>query len=67
MVESINPARVFGATRCRDFNDIRTSNCVVSGPSRRMGGEPVVDGVSPPGSVYFLETNPSAPHSQGPR
>lgn len=38
-VESINPANIFGAIRCRDLNDIRTRNCVVSGESRRLGGE----------------------------
>ncbi|XP_037036484.1 phospholipase A1 member A-like isoform X2 [Bradysia coprophila] len=67
MVNSINPANVFGAIRCRDFNDIVTRNCVVSGPSRRMAGEPVVDGISAPGSIFFLTTNPTAPFAQGPR
>lgn len=68
MTESINPNHIFGAIRCRDFNDIRNRNCVVNGPSRRMGGEPVlIDGTSPPGSVYFLTTNPTSPHNQGPR
>lgn len=67
MVHSINPANVFGAIRCRDFNDIVTRNCVISGPSRRMAGEPVVDGISEPGSIFFLTTNPTAPFAQGPR
>lgn len=68
MVESINPARNFGAIRCQNFDAIRNNNCVSSGPSRNMGGEPVVDDAtrSPPGSVYFLRTNPSSPFSQGP-
>lgn len=35
---SINPAHVFGAIRCRNLDDIRQRNCVVSGASRRMGG-----------------------------
>jgi len=67
MVQSINPANIFGAIRCSDFNDIRTRNCVIAGPSRRMGGEPVVDGTSAPGSVYFLTTDPLTPFAQGPR
>lgn len=67
MVQSINPANVFGAIRCRDFNDIVTRNCVVAGVSRRMAGEPVVDGISAPGSIYFLTTNPDTPFAQGPR
>lgn len=67
MVESINPARNFGAIRCQNFDAIRNRNCVASGPSRNMGGEPVLDGTSPPGAVYFLETNPTSPFSQGPR
>ncbi|XP_037049497.1 lipase member H-like [Bradysia coprophila] len=66
-VESINPANVFGATRCRDFNDIRTRNCVSSGQSRRLGGEPVFDGPSVPGSVFFLTTHAARPFAQGPR
>lgn len=66
-VESINPANIFGATRCRDFNDIRNRNCVASGPSRRLGGEPVFDGPSDPGSVYFLATHAARPFAQGPR
>ncbi|XP_037031482.1 lipase member H-A-like [Bradysia coprophila] len=65
--ESINPARVFGAIRCRNLDDIRQRNCVVSGVSRRMGGEPILDGTSPPGSVFFLTTNAQAPFAQGPR
>ncbi|XP_037048430.1 lipase member H-like [Bradysia coprophila] len=68
MVESINPLRTFGAIRCQNFDAIRNNNCVSSGPSRNMGGEPVVDDNtrSPPGSVYFLRTNPTSPFSQGP-
>lgn len=66
-VESINPANVFGATRCRDFDDIRTRNCVSSGQSRRLGGEPVFDGPSVPGSVFFLATHAARPFAQGPR
>ncbi|KAJ6640222.1 Lipase member H [Pseudolycoriella hygida] len=65
--ESLTPHLIFGAIRCRGFSDITNRNCVISGPSRRMGGEPINDGFSPAGSVYFLTTNPSAPFSQGPR
>lgn len=67
MVESINPVHIFGAIRCSGLNDIRTRNCVISGPSSRMGGEPVHHANSPAGTVYFLETNPTSPFSQGPR
>lgn len=67
-VESINPANVFGAIRCRDFNDIRIRNCVVSGTSRRLGGEPIgFGGPSVPGSVFFLTTDAARPFAQGPR
>lgn len=65
--ESINPANIFGATRCRDFNDILTRNCINSGASRRLGGEPVNDGASVPNSVFFLSTNAARPFAQGPR
>ncbi|XP_037033399.1 lipase member I-like [Bradysia coprophila] len=64
---SFNSSHIFGATRCRDLNDIRNRNCVQSGPSRRMGGEPVMDGVSPVGSVFFLATYVDPPFAQGPR
>lgn len=67
MVESINPANIFGATRCRDLEDIRGRQCVVSGASRRLGGEPVQDGPGIVGSVYFLATNAASPFAQGPR
>lgn len=39
MGASLDPNNVFGAIRCRDLNDIRQRNCIVSGTSRRMGGE----------------------------
>ncbi|KAG4073150.1 hypothetical protein HA402_002539 [Bradysia odoriphaga] len=65
--EALTSTRIFGAIRCRGFADIQSRNCVISGPSRRMGGEPVNDGVSSAGSVYFLTTNPASPFSQGPR
>lgn len=65
--ESINPAQVFGAIRCRNLDDIRQRNCVVSGTSRRMGGEPIMDAPSEPGSVYFLTTNGQTPFAHGPR
>lgn len=58
---------VFGATRCRDFNDITTRNCVSSGAGRRMGGEPVIDGTSAALSVFFLTTGATAPFAHGPR
>lgn len=67
MAESIHPQRTFGAIRCQNFEAMRNNSCISSGPSRQMGGEPVVDGTSPPGSVYFLQTNPTSPFSQGPR
>ncbi|KAJ6634466.1 Lipase member H [Pseudolycoriella hygida] len=67
MVESINPANIFGASRCRDLEDIRARQCVISGPSRRLGGEPVQDGPAIVGSVYFLATNAASPFAQGPR
>jgi len=67
-IESINPVSTFfGATRCRDFNDIRIRDCVASGESRRLGGEPVFDGPSVPGSVFYLTTNAQRPFAQGPR
>jgi len=65
--ESINQNFVFGAIRCRNLDDIRARNCVVSGPSRRMGGEPIMDGPSDPGSVFFLTTNGQPPFAHGPR
>jgi len=67
MVESINPANIFGAIRCTGLEDIRNRNCAISGPSSRMGGEPVHNNGSPPGTVYFLATNPTSPFNQGPR
>lgn len=67
MVESINPQHIFGATRCRDLEDIRARECVVNGPSRRLGGEPVQDGPAIVGSVYFLTTNDASPFAHGPR
>lgn len=67
MVQSINPANVFGAIRCSNFNDIISRNCVAAGASRRMAGEPVVDGLSEPGTVFFLTTDPNPPFAQGPR
>lgn len=63
--ESINPANVFGAIRCSGFNDIRSRNCVPSGANRRLGGEPVMDGPSVPGSVFFLRTHAARPFAQG--
>ncbi|XP_037024546.1 lipase member H-like [Bradysia coprophila] len=67
MVESINPVHIFGAIRCRGLDDIRERNCVVSGPSRRLGGEPIQDGPATAGSVYFLTTNAASPFAHGPR
>ncbi|XP_037034319.1 lipase member H-like [Bradysia coprophila] len=67
MVKSINPSIIFGATRCRDLDDIRSRQCIVSGTSRRLGGEPVQDGPGIIGSVYFLATNSTSPFAQGPR
>lgn len=67
MAESINPVHIFGAIRCRGLDDIRDRNCVVSGTSRRLGGEPVQDGPGIVGSVYFLTTNGQSPFSHGPR
>lgn len=67
MVHSINPANVFDAIRCRDFNDIMTRICLSSGPNRRMAGEPIVYEISEPESIYFLETHPDPPFAQGPR
>ncbi|KAJ6645742.1 Lipase member H [Pseudolycoriella hygida] len=64
---SINPVHIFGAIRCRDLNDIRQRNCVVSGTSRRMGGEPIMDGPGIVGSVYLLHTHAEYPFAQGPR
>lgn len=63
----MNQAQVFGAIRCRDLNDIRQRNCVASGESRRMGGEPIMDAPSAPGSVFFLTTNGQPPFAHGPR
>jgi pimeloyl-ACP methyl ester carboxylesterase len=63
---SINPANIFGARQCRGFSGIRLRTCITSGPSRRMGGEPVMDGVSAPETVFFLETNSRSPFAQGP-
>lgn len=67
MVESINPNNVFGATQCRDINDIRTRNCVTAGPPRRMAGEPVVQERNDPGTVFFLTTSAVRPFAHGPR
>jgi len=65
--ESINVNQIFGAIRCRNLDDIRNRECIVSGASRRMGGEPVMDGPSTPGSVFFLTTNGAPPFAHGPR
>lgn len=67
MAESINPLNIFGAIRCRGLDDIRDRNCVVSGTSRRLGGEPLQDGAGIVGSVYFLTTNGQSPFAHGPR
>lgn len=64
---SVNPSNVFGAIRCRNLDDIRQRNCVVSGTSRRMGGEPLMDGPGIVGSVYFLTTDGVFPFAHGPR
>ncbi|XP_037050695.1 lipase member H-A-like [Bradysia coprophila] len=64
---SVNPRNIFGAIRCRDLNDIRQRNCVISGTSRRMGGEPLQDGPGIIGSVYFLTTDGVYPFAHGPR
>jgi len=64
---SINNNNHFGATMCRGLQDIRDRNCVASGASRRMGGEPVFDGPSPVGSVFWLPTTGTYPFAQGPR
>jgi hypothetical protein len=64
---SINMGNVFGATRCRNFADITTRNCVSSGAGRRMGGEPVIDGTSVALSCFFLTTGATAPFAHGPR
>jgi len=63
---SINPANVFGARQCGSFAAIRFRTCITSGPSRRMGGEPVHDGNSSPNTVFFLQTNARSPFAQGP-
>jgi len=67
LVESINPQQIFGAIRCRGLDDIRDRECVISGTSRRLGGEPVQDGPGIVGSVYFLTTNAASPFAHGPR
>jgi len=64
---SINMNNNFGATRCRGFNDITIRNCVSSGASSRMGGEPVIGGTIPSLTVFFLTTGASAPFAHGPR
>lgn len=64
---SVNSAHIFGAVRCRDLNDIRQRNCVISGAGRRMGGEPIQDGPGIIGSVYFLTTDGTYPFAHGPR
>jgi len=63
---SINPANIFGARQCNSFNAIRFRTCITSGPSRRMGGEPVMDGTSAPNTVFVLHTNARSPFAQGP-
>lgn len=62
---SINPANRFTARQCGSFAAIRFRTCVTSGPARRMGGEPVMDGASSPRTVFFLETNARSPFAQG--
>ncbi|KAJ6645317.1 Lipase member H [Pseudolycoriella hygida] len=64
---SINSANIFGSIRCRNLEDIRQRNCVVSGPSKRMGGDPLQDGPGIVGSVYFLTTDGVYPFAHGPR
>jgi len=64
---SINPNNIFGATRCAGFANIQNRNCASAGASRRMGGEPVIDGTSPALSVFFLTTGATAPFAHGPR
>jgi len=63
---SMNPANVFGARQCNSFTAIRVRTCITSGPSRRMGGEPLQDGTSAPQTVFFLQTNSRSPFAQGP-
>lgn len=62
---SINPSNVFTARQCGSFAAIRLRTCITSGPNRRMGGEPVMDGASSPRTVFFLETNARSPFAQG--
>lgn len=37
--DALNPTNIFGAIRCQGYSNIVNRNCIVSGPSRRMGGE----------------------------
>jgi len=62
---SIAPANLFTATQCNSFTAIRLRTCINSGPSRRMGGEPVIDGLSSPNTVFVLHTSGRSPFSQG--
>jgi len=64
---SINMVNYFGATRCANFAAITNRSCPSAGAARRMGGEPVIDGISPALSVYYLTTAPTAPFAHGPR
>lgn len=64
-VESINSWFGFWSTRCENYDQILNNNCVNSGPSMRMGGEPSNHGLDANG-VYFLTTNGNNPFAQGP-
>jgi len=58
----------FGATRCSGLQAIRDRNCVQTGASGRLGGEPVHNsGTLPAGTVFWLPTTGTHPFAQGPR
>jgi pimeloyl-ACP methyl ester carboxylesterase len=62
---SISAANLFTARQCGSFAAIRFRTCITSGPARRMGGEPLIDGTSAANTVFFLETSSRSPFSLG--
>jgi pancreatic triacylglycerol lipase len=60
--ESITSSIGFWGQQCANWEEIVNNNqCTVSGPSKPMGGDPVVRG----NGVYWLETHDESPFAMG--
>lgn len=61
-IESLLNGKAFKATKCRDYNSIKTRSCPSTGPAAFMGGEPVANGAS---GVYYVATGFLPPFGRG--